>query len=130
MTQSYPSRSYSTLRMDAALSHLLMSEVTSFARWDVLRFFLETEQRPTTIDQLSLALERDISSLLAILGELTTLGWLARRSDPVLGTIYTLTQERERRLLLDKFHAAMHDSTFRLQVITYWSRATRRAGER
>src|SRR5262245_33227111 len=125
MTQSYPFQPHSIRDMDAALSRLLMSEITSFARWDVLRFFLETEQRPTTIDQLSLSLERDISSLLTILGDLTALGWLARRSDPASGTVYTLTQERERRLLLDKFHAAMHDSTFRLKAITYWGQVTR-----
>ena len=108
--------------MDADLLHLLTSEITSFARWDVLRFFLETGSEKGTMDEISLAIGRHPELLLSIMGELTSLGWLARRTDENK-THYFLTQEQERRQLLDRLYASMYDLSFRLKAIYHWTQA-------
>lgn len=107
--------------MEPALLHLLTHEINSFGRWDALRYFLETDSEQATLDEIGAAVGRSSEVLLRILGELTTLGWLARRSQGGV-TFYVLTQELDRRHLLDRLRASMHDHRFRLQVIYQWTR--------
>lgn len=107
--------------MDPALRHLLTHEITTLGRWDVLRFFLETESEQGTMDEIGLAVGRDSEMLLTSLGALTTHGWLARRTQEGT-TYYVLTQERERRDLLERLHTALHERRFRLQALYQWTR--------
>lgn len=106
---------------DLELRHLLAKEISSFSRWDVLRFFLETGQDQATMDEIGDATGRDSEVLLNVMGALTTFGWLARRMGEG-ETSYLLTQEEERRRLLDRLHASFHDSLFRQQAIYQWTR--------
>ena len=106
--------------MDPDLLHLLTHEITAFAQWDVLRYFLENGHAQASMDDISIAVGRDSEALIDMLGQLTTRGWLARRTDKQQ-TIYLLTQEQERRRLLERLHASFHDHTFRLQVIYHWT---------
>ncbi len=111
--------------MEPSLLHLLIHEINSFGRWDALRFYLEGGAERATMDQIGLAAGRDSATLLRGLGELASLGWLARRANDAGETEYILTQARDRRLLLDQLHTAMHDRAFRLQAIYHWTRGRR-----
>ncbi len=108
--------------MDRGLLQLLTTEITSFAQWDVLRFFVDTGSHVATMDQIAQAIVRDSATLVGVMGELTTRGWLARRSNAAGEAEYLLTQERDRRRLLDQLHASLHDRNFRLQAIYHWTR--------
>ncbi|MDQ4078197.1 MAG: hypothetical protein M3220_18365 [Chloroflexota bacterium] len=108
--------------MEPELYRLLTRDITSLGRWDALRFFLEMEQEQATMDEIGMAAGRDSAPMLSILGALTSLGWLTRRTDESGETLYQLTREQERRQLLDRFHDAIHDRTFRLQAMYHWTR--------
>ncbi len=111
--------------MEPSLYQLLTQEVTSLGHWDVLRFFLETDEEQATLDEIGLAAGRDSGLMLTILGSLTSLGWLTRRSGESGESFYQLTKERERRALLDHLHASLHDRAFRLQAIYQWTMGQR-----
>lgn len=107
--------------MAPSLRQLLLWDVNSLVRWDVLRYFLENDYAAATLDDLGHATGRETDELLAATGGLVAAGWLARRT--IEGeTNYTLTQERERRLRLNELHTALHDHDFRLKAIYHWIR--------
>lgn len=107
--------------MEPALRSLLSQQITSLARWDVLRYFLETESEQATLDEIGLAAGRDSDTMLEAVGSLTSQGWLSRRSSEEGATFYRLTQERSHRELLDQLRAALHERTFRLQALYHWT---------
>lgn len=107
--------------MAPGLRQLLLWDVNSLVRWDVLRYFLENDYTAATLDDLGHATGRETDELLAATGGLVAAGWLSRRT--IEGeTNYTLTQERERRLRLNELHTALHDHDFRLKAIYHWIR--------
>ncbi len=108
--------------MDPDLLHLITHEVTTFAQWDALRYFVETHDTQATMDEISIAVGRESDILIDMLGQLTSRGWLARQSHNQQ-TFYYLTQEQERRRLLERLHASFHDHTFRLQAIYHWTQS-------
>ena len=108
--------------LDPELLHLLTHDVTTFAQWDTLRYFVESYQTQATMDEISIAIGRESDILIDILGQLTSRGWLARQSHDQQ-TFYYLTQEQERRRLLERLHASFHDHTFRLQAIYHWTQS-------
>ena len=105
--------------MEPGMRQLLLWDVNSLVRWDVLRFFVENDYAAANLDEIAHATGRDTEELLAATGGLVSSGWLARRT--VEGeTTYTLTQERERRVRLNEFHTALQDQDFRLKAIYHW----------
>jgi DNA-binding MarR family transcriptional regulator len=108
--------------MDPLLLDLIVTDITSLGRWDALRYFLETGEERATMDDIGVAVGRDSTALLGILGELTALGWLSRRTNEAGQTEYVLTQEQGRRMLLDQLRAALHDREFCIQALYYWTR--------
>ena len=106
--------------MDPDLLHLLTHEITTFAQWDVLRYFVESGHARATMDEICLAAGRESDILINVLGQLTTRGWLTRQSDNQQ-TFYYLTLEQEHHRILEQLHASFHDRTFRLQVIYHWT---------
>lgn len=105
--------------MAPEMRQLLMWDVNTLARWDVLRCFLENDYTPATLDDIAYATARDTEELLTATGALVAAGWLSRRTVDV-ETQYTLTQERERRILLNQLHTSLQDHDFRLKAIYYW----------
>lgn len=108
--------------LDPDLLHLLTHDITTFAQWDTLRYFVESHQTQATMDEISIAIGRESDILIDILGQLTSRGWLARQSHDQQ-TFYYLTQEQERRRLVERLHASFHDHTFRLQAIYHWTQS-------
>ena len=106
--------------MNPDLLHLLTHEITTFAQWDVLRYFVESGDAQATMDEISLAAGRESDILIDVLGQLTTRRWLTRQSHNQQ-TFYYLTVEQERHRLLEQLHASFHDRTFRLQAIYHWT---------
>jgi hypothetical protein len=111
------------VNMDPTLLRLLTIEITSFGLWDALRYFLENETERGTLDDIGFAIGRDSNAMLSLLGDLTSKGWLSRRTLESGVTEYVLTQERERRALLDHLYAAFQGHLFRLQAIYHWTQA-------
>jgi DNA-binding MarR family transcriptional regulator len=107
--------------MPPDLRHLLLWDINSLGRWDVMRYFLENDYPTATLDDIAIATGRDTDDLLAATGGLVAAGWLSRRT--IEGeTNYTLTQERERRVRLNDLHSALHDHAFRLKALYHWIR--------
>lgn len=105
--------------MEPELRQLLLWDVNSLPRWDLLRYFLEHDYPTATLDDLAHATGRETEELLAATGGLVAEGWLARRT--IDGeTSYTLTQERERRVRLNNLESALHDGDFRLKALYHW----------
>jgi DNA-binding MarR family transcriptional regulator len=110
--------------MDPALLYLLTREIATFARWDVLRFYLETDEPAATMDAIAAAVGRDAAALVPTMGELVSLGWLARRTSPDGEVEYLLTQDRDRQQQLERLHASLHDRQFYLQALYHWTRGS------
>ena len=106
--------------MDPDLLHLLTHEITTFAQWDVLRYFVESGHAQATLDEIGIAAGRESDVLIDVLGQLTTRRWLTRQNHNQQ-TFYYLTLEQKRHRILEQLHASFHDRTFRLQVIYHWT---------
>ncbi len=107
--------------MEPELLQLLLWDVNTLSRWDVLRYFIENDYSNATLDDLAHACGRDTEELLVATGSLVSAGWLTRRTIEN-ETHYALTQEREARQRVNRLHAAMHDHDFRLKAIYHWIR--------
>lgn len=102
--------------MDPQFLALLRDHVTSFAKWDILRFFIELNRDAAPLDEIAAAVGREPATLLAEAADLVRSGFLGRRT--VEGeTHYVITQESRRRAQLEAFLTATHDREFRLKVI-------------
>lgn len=108
--------------MDPQLRAMLGDEITSFVTWDVVRFFVESEQEEGTLDEVAEAVGRAPADMLGAVNDLVRAGLLGRRGGDD-ATHYVLTQERRRRDLVERFVAATHDRDFRLKVIYHLLRA-------
>lgn len=95
---------------------LLQDVVTSFPKWDILRFFVELGIESAPLDEIAEAVGREPAALLGEAADLVRGGMLGRRT--VDGTThYVITQESRRRTQLEAFLAATRDRDFRLKVI-------------
>ncbi|HBY93948.1 MAG: hypothetical protein M5U01_17280 [Ardenticatenaceae bacterium] len=102
--------------IDPQFRALLREHITTFIRWDILRFFVETNRESAPLDEIAAAVGREPAALLAESADLVRAGFLGRRT--VEGTThYVITQERRRRAQLETFLTATHDREFRLKVI-------------
>lgn len=102
--------------MDPQFLALLREHITSFAKWDILRFFVELERESATLGEIAEAVGREPATLLGEAADLVRGGFLGRRT--IDGeTHYVITQEKRRRSQLEAFLAATHERDFRLKVI-------------
>lgn len=103
--------------MDPQFRVLLREHITTFARWDILRFFIELRRSEGTLEEIGAAAGREPAALLPEAAGLVRSGFLGRRTGDDGTTRYVLTEESRRRAQLETFLAATRDRDFRLKVI-------------
>jgi len=110
--------------MDPRLLAFLRTKVTSFVKWDLIRFFHDNPHTTDTADNIARYAGRDVEETRTELAELAEAGIL---EESQLGkmTVYSLALDSEIRSLLDLFVAASDDRQFRIKAIYYIIRGTR-----
>jgi hypothetical protein len=110
--------------MDPRLLEFLQSNIDSFVKWDLIRFFHENPYTTDTADNIARYTGRSAEAIRKDLAELAERAVLEESS---LGdmTVYSLTRDPEIRGLLEKFVAASDDRQFRVKAIYHIVRGTR-----
>jgi len=102
--------------MDPRLLDLLQTRLTSFVKWDVLRFFHEHPQLTDTADRIAQHTGRDV---LAVEPELVQLARHHLLEMELLSglRVYTLSDDLATRQLIHDFFTACDDRQFRIKAI-------------
>ena len=110
--------------MDPALLDFLQTKVTSFVKWDLVRFFHDNPHTTDTAENIARYAGREVEQIRTELAELAVSGILeeSRLGDMV---VYSLVLDPEIRTLLDLFAQASDDRQFRIKAIYYIIRGTR-----
>lgn len=110
--------------MDPALLDFLRAKVTSFVKWDLVRFFHDNPHTTDTAENIARYAGRDAAQIRTGLAELAASGVLEENQ---LGDmlVYSLAMDPVIRDLLDRFAEASDDRQFRIKAIYYIIRGTR-----
>ena len=110
--------------MDPALLDFLRTKVTSFVKWDLVRFFHDNPHTTDTAENIARYAGRDAAQIRTGLAELAASGVLEEnRLGDML--VYSLALDPVIRALLDRFAEASDDRQFRIKTIYYIIRGTR-----
>ena len=110
--------------MDPALLDFLRTKVTSFVKWDLVRFFHDNPHTTDTAENIARYAGRDAAQIRTGLAELAASGVLEEnRLGDML--VYSLALDPVIRALLDRFAEASDDRQFRIKAIYYIIRGTR-----
>lgn len=110
--------------MDPRLLDFLQTKVTSFVKWDLVRFFHDNPHTTDTAENIARYAGRDPARIRVELAELARDGVL---EESQLGemVVYSLALDPETRSLLDLFVEASDDRQFRVKAIYYIVRGAR-----
>jgi hypothetical protein len=111
--------------MDPQLLEFLRTKITSFVKWDLVRFFHDNPHTTDTADNVARYAGRSVETIRTELIELARDGVL---EESQLGDmlVYSLASDRQTRELLAKFVHASDDRQFRVKAIYHIIRGTRR----
>ena len=102
--------------IDPRLLDLLQTRLTSFIKWDVVRFFYEHPETTDTADRIAHATGRDLHTVEPELVQLARHAIL--EMDTLTGLrVYTLSDDPDTRQLIHEFFTACDDRQFRLKAI-------------
>ncbi len=102
--------------MDPKLLEFIRTRVSSFIKWDIVRFFHDNPHTTDTADNIARYIGRDPQALEKELGELVEAGVV--QSSLVAGRlVYTLAKDQETRDLVSRFIRACEDRRFRVKAI-------------
>jgi predicted transcriptional regulator of viral defense system len=110
--------------MDARLLEFLKNQVTSFVKWDLVRFFHENPNTADTAENVARYAGRDPAAIEQELAELAESGVLQREQIGEM-TIYSLATGSEMRELIEQFVLACDDRQFRVKAIYHIIRCMR-----
>lgn len=110
--------------MDPALLQFLKTYVTSFVKWDLVRFFHENPYTTDTAEHIARAVGRDRETVADELTEMVEGGILRSHMIGDL-VVYTLATDEHIRDLMDRFVLACDDRQFRVKAIYHIIRGTR-----
>jgi len=110
--------------MDPQLLDFLRTKVTSFVKWDLVRFFHDNPHTTDTAENIARYAGRTVEAISAELADLARNGVLEENQ---LGdmAVYSLVPDRQVRELLEQFVRASDDRQFRVKVIYHIIRGTR-----
>jgi len=110
--------------LDPKLLEFVQTKITSFVKWDLVRFFHSNPHTTDTAENIARYAGRDAEQIRVELAELARDGIL---EESQLGQmmVYSLVLDSEIRSLLDLFVAASDDRQFRIKAIYYIIRSTR-----
>lgn len=102
--------------MDPALLDLIQSKVTSFVKWDLVRFFYENPNTMDSAENIARYVGRNVGSVVPELDELAEDGVMDKR---IVGQIltYSLAEDNEMRQLIERFILACEDRHFRVKAV-------------
>lgn len=109
--------------IDPKLLQFIRTQVNSFIKWDLVRFFHENPHTADTAENIALYTGRDAKVIESELLELTEAGVLLASSISGM-TIYTLGTDNEIRELVNRFLSACEDRKFRIQAMYYVIKGT------
>jgi len=121
-------QSYNTLlsdimnEMDADVLIFIKEHITSFTRWDVIRFLHENPNTEDTAENLARFVGRAPHVIVRETQEMNKEGILAsgRMGEH---TVYHLTADADTRQLIANLVQAAHDRTFRMKLVYHILRA-------
>jgi hypothetical protein len=102
--------------MDPALLDFVKTKVSSFIKWDLIRFFYENPGTADTAENIARYAGRHIDAVRPELEELVESGVMDERKLEQI-SIYCLTQKKEVRQLVDQFINACQDRHFRVKAV-------------
>ncbi len=110
--------------MDPELLNFLRTQVNSFVKWDLIRFFGENPYTTDTAENIARYAGRNVEATQAELAELAAQGVLVEQR---LGemTVYSLSSNPEVRRLIQRFLEASNDRQFRVKAIYHIIRGMR-----
>jgi hypothetical protein len=102
--------------MDPSLLSFVQTKVTSFIKWDLMRFLHENPHTLDSADNIARYTGRNINDVRPELDELVDSDVLHKRQLNDLA-VYSLSSDEETRQLLGAFVAACQDRSFRLKAV-------------
>jgi hypothetical protein len=117
--------------MDPALLNFVKTKVTSFIRWELLRFLYENPGTADSAANIAQYTGRSVDAVRPELDKLVQSGVMTKRvlghTDPVSGSaapadvapaeIYTFSPDQETRRLIETFVTACQDRHFRIKAV-------------
>jgi hypothetical protein len=102
--------------MDPELLQFLKSYVTSFIKWDLMRFFHDNPYATDTAENIARFIGRDRETVADELAEMVESGVLQSHQVGDL-IVYTLATDPHIRELMERFVLACDDRQFRIKAI-------------
>jgi hypothetical protein len=102
--------------MDPALLDFVKTKVSSFIKWDLVRFFYENPNTADTAENIARYAGRHVDAVQPELDELVASGVMEKT---MLGqtAVYSLSSEEQIRQLVDQFILACEDRHFRVKAV-------------
>jgi hypothetical protein len=110
--------------MDKRLLDFLKTQVNSFVKWDLVRFFHNNPNTADTAENVARYAGRDPAAIEQELVELAESGVLRCETIGEM-TVYSLATDQEMRDLIDQFVLACDDRQFRVKAIYHIIRGMR-----
>jgi len=110
--------------MDPELLALVRTEINSFIKWDLLRFFQENPNTADSIENIAKYLGRSVAIVEPDLNELVESGFM-NKQQVGQSVVYSLTTNPERRQQIARFVAASSDRHFRVRAVYHIIRGMR-----
>ena len=102
--------------MDPALLDFVKSKVSSFIKWDLVRFFYENPNTTDTAENIARYAGRHVDAVQPELEELVDQGVMEKRQLDQ-ATVYSLAQDDKTRSLVGQFIQACEDRHFRVKAV-------------
>ena len=102
--------------MDPALLDFVKTKVTSFIKWDLLRFLHENPYTTDSAENIAQYTGRNVDAVRPELDELAESSVLERRTIDEMA-IYTLAQDKDTRHMVEEFITACQDRRFRVKAV-------------
>ena len=102
--------------MDPALLDFVRSKVTSFIKWDLVRFFYENPNTVDSVENIARYAGRHVDAVQPELEELVESGVMTVRMLDQMA-VYSLAQNEEMRRLIERFILACEDRHFRVKAV-------------
>jgi hypothetical protein len=102
--------------MDPALLDFVKSKVTSFIKWDLVRFFYENPNTADSADNIARYAGRHVDAVQPELEELVASGVMEKRMLDQTA-VYSLARDEDMRRRVEQFILACEDRHFRVKAV-------------
>jgi len=110
--------------MDSRLLDFIRDKVTSFIKWDLVRFFYENPSTTDSVENIAKYAGRNTAAVQSELEELVESGVMEMQLIDDL-PVYSLASDEEMRQLVEKFILACEDRHFRVKAVYHIIRGLR-----